>query len=70
MRKRRDWKVVLEENRKLVQKNIDHPEIEKTQIQTGATEEREVIEGLYRREGTPCAEEIQWEGYLINLWKS
>jgi hypothetical protein len=81
--KRRSWKVVLEENRKLVQRIDDHPGTEKTQIQTGATEDcslvptgkkltlvREVTEGLYRREGTPCAEEIQWEGYLINLWKS
>jgi hypothetical protein len=63
---RRNWKVVLEENRKLVQNINDHPGTEKTQIQTGATEDcnlvptgkkltlvREVTEGLYSREGTP-----------------
>jgi hypothetical protein len=59
-------KVFLEENRKLVQKIIDHPETKKTQIQIGATKDcslvsiekkpalvREVVEGLCSREKTP-----------------
>jgi hypothetical protein len=71
MKDKRNWKVVLEENRKLVQRINDHPGTEKTQIQTGAIEDcslvptgkkptlvREVTEGLYSREGTPCVEEI------------
>jgi hypothetical protein len=35
-KRRRKWRDFLEENRKLVQFDDDHPETEKTWIQTGA----------------------------------
>jgi hypothetical protein len=34
-KRRRKWRVFLEENKKLVQINDDHPEIDKTWIHTG-----------------------------------
>jgi hypothetical protein len=43
MKDKRNWKVILEENRKLVQRINDHPRIEKTQIQTGATEDCNLV---------------------------
>jgi hypothetical protein len=79
IRSQRDF---LEENRKLVQFNDDHPETEKTRIQTGAIKGRNLVltgqksdtgKGRSPRDciaekGLPCAEEIQLINYLINLW--
>jgi hypothetical protein len=71
LRKKRIWKVVLDEKRNIFQRINDHPGTKKSHIYTGATKDyslvpvgkkpalaREVIEGLYSREGAPCLEEI------------
>jgi hypothetical protein len=39
IRDRINWRVVLEESRKLIQNINGHPKIEKTQIQTGAIDD-------------------------------
>jgi hypothetical protein len=80
MKDKINWKYILKENRNIFQRINDHLGTEKTQILIGATKDcilvptgnklallREIVEGLYSREWTPCAEEIQLGEYLINL---
>jgi hypothetical protein len=78
------WEFFLEENRKLSQGINGHPGTEKTQIQTKAIEDQDLVltrkkpnigKGRSLRDyvvekGIPCAEEIQLGRCLINLWRS
>jgi hypothetical protein len=80
LKKRRKVRGFLEENRKLVQFEIDHPEqrrpesrLEKKGLQLGAywietdTGKGRSLRDCLAEKGLPCVEEIQLRNHLINL---
>jgi hypothetical protein len=83
LRDRRNWRVVLEESRNLIQNINGHLGTKKTQIHTGAIEDyslvstrkklalvRGVTRGtVHHRRDSLVQNKSSWGGYLINLWK-